>query len=206
MATLKVLDQQGLDYYDQILLGHVKGDKGDTGPVGTIKSVTATIDGEVGTPSAEASISGEPNNQVISFSFHNLKGETGPSGERGEAGPMGKFIGLSVTADNQHLEQPVITGSINGEPGEQTLKMNFSGFVGSQGEKGDTGNSITSIEKTDGTGDPGTKDTYTIHFDNLEDITFEVYNGKDGEGTYDIVTTEAAGLCPPLPENPYVDE
>lgn len=49
-----------------------KGDKGDT--TTAINNVTATVDGNIGTPSVEVTHSGPSDDISINFAFHNLKG------------------------------------------------------------------------------------------------------------------------------------
>ena len=52
--------------------------------------------------------------------------------------------------------------------------------------EGGIGRVITSID-TSGTHQPGTYDTYTLHFNEGEDLVLRVYNGVDGEGTGDMI-------------------
>lgn len=58
----------------KLYIGHVKGDTGD---MGKITNVTATVDANVGVPGVTAAISGEPGEQTITFTFTNLKGAPG---------------------------------------------------------------------------------------------------------------------------------
>lgn len=55
-----------------------------------------------------------------------------------------------------------------------------------RGEVGATGANIASITKTSGNGAPGTIDTYTVTLTDGSTSTFEVYNGKDGQGSGDM--------------------
>ena len=53
---------------------------------------------------------------------------------------------------------------------------------------GPAGSSIQSITCTSGTGAPGTTDTYTVTLTDGSTTTFQVYNGKDGEGAGDMTS------------------
>lgn len=57
-----------------------KGDKGNTGDAAGFGTVTATIDANVGTPSVEVTASGADTAKNFSFVFHNMKGNTGDTG------------------------------------------------------------------------------------------------------------------------------
>lgn len=60
----------------------IKGQQGIKGDTGATPNITAnaTIDATVGTPSVDVSKSGTNENPVLSFAFHNLKGEKGNDG------------------------------------------------------------------------------------------------------------------------------
>lgn len=48
---------------------------------------------------------------------------------------------------------------------------------------------ITNIARTEGTGAPGSTDTYTITLSDGTTQTFQVYNGKDGNWSWDMIST-----------------
>lgn len=69
-----------------------KGDTGAQGPAGAAAGFgtpSATVDGGTGTPSVDISATGPDTAKVFSFAFHNLKGETGPKGDKGDTGAQG---------------------------------------------------------------------------------------------------------------------
>lgn len=68
------------------------------------------------------------------------------------------------------------------------VKLVFGLPNGAQGDKGDPGSSIKSIARTSGNSAPGTYDTYTITLTDETTTTFQVYNGKDGEGAGDMTS------------------
>lgn len=61
--------------------------------------------------------------------------------------------------------------------------------TGAQGPRGLPGSSIQKIERTAGTGASGTVDTYTITLTDGSTARFQVYNGKDGDGAGDMLSS-----------------
>ena len=99
------------------------------------------------------------------ISWTNDQGKENPApknikGPKGDTGESGVYIGTAEPTD------PVKDVWINPEGG--------------------IGRVITSID-TSGTHQPGTYDTYTLHFNEGEDLVLRVYNGVDGEGTGDML-------------------
>nr|DAO45073.1 MAG TPA: hypothetical protein [Caudoviricetes sp.] len=62
---------------DETKIGPIVVKNGSKGSTGTIKSVNATVDENVGTPQVTATLSGDASNADISFAFKNLKGKPG---------------------------------------------------------------------------------------------------------------------------------
>ena len=65
---------------DGTKVGPVTVKNGSKGLTGTIKSVTATIDANVGTPQVIAKVEGDKSDADITFEFKNLKGSKGDGG------------------------------------------------------------------------------------------------------------------------------
>ena len=65
-----------------------QGVKGDTGAAAGFGTPTATIDGNVGTPTVTVTASGENISKVFNFAFKNMKGERGEKGDKGNQGTI----------------------------------------------------------------------------------------------------------------------
>jgi hypothetical protein len=68
-----------------------RGATGATGQPGPTPNITmsATVDANTGTPSVTVTKSGTAENPVYTFTFTNLKGQTGATGATGQTGPAG---------------------------------------------------------------------------------------------------------------------
>lgn len=114
---------------DGTKVGPVTVKNGSKGSTGTIKSVTATIDANVGTPQVMAKVEGDKSNADITFEFKNLKGSKGDGGtiqitdvtiDNGSsetADPSAKVI--SSTTDPQHAKYSLSFHNLVGKRGAQ---------------------------------------------------------------------------------------
>lgn len=120
------------------------------------QTVTAGVDGNVGTPSVDASYS----NGVLTFAFHNLKGETGPQGPQGiqgetgatgatgPQGPQGEqgIQGVQGPVGPAGVDSCIVT--VDNTTGTPTCTASLSGgvltlaFTGLKGAQGNTGSSV----------------------------------------------------------------
>ena len=114
---------------DGTKFGPVTVKNGSKGSTGTIKSVTATVDANVGIPQVTAKAKGDPSNADIIFEFKNLKGNPGT------------ISTVTAAVDNTSVDtgDPECVVELGGTPENRSFNLVFSHLVGTQGVKGDTG-------------------------------------------------------------------
>ena len=156
---------------DGTKVGPVTVKNGSKGSTGTIKSITATVDANVGAPQVTATLSGDTSNADISFAFKNLKGK------QGEISAATATVG-NTSVDEGEPSCQVITG---GTPENRSFEFAFNNIVGKRGLKGDTGYYFT--PKVDTTGDLS-----WINNGGLENPTPVNIRGPKGEGGTVVIT------------------
>lgn len=106
------------------------------------KTVQATIDGNVGTPSVGVSYA----NGVLSFDFHNMKGNPGQNGQDGQDGDPAGFgtIGADITGG---VGTPGVSVESSGPDTAKNLQFHFTNL------KGETGvtSVVATVDNTTGT-------------------------------------------------------
>lgn len=106
------------------------------------QTVQATIDGNVGTPSVGVSYA----NGVLSFDFHNMKGNPGQNGQDGQDGDPAGFgtIGADITGG---VGTPGVTVESSGPDTAKNLAFHFTNL------KGETGvtSVVATVDNTSGT-------------------------------------------------------
>lgn len=114
---------------DGTKFGPVTVKNGSKGSTGTIKSVTATVDANVGIPQVTAKAKGDPSNADITFEFKNLKGNPGT------------ISTVTAVVDDTSVDtgDPECVVELGGTPENRNFNLVFSHLVGTQGIKGDTG-------------------------------------------------------------------
>lgn len=141
-----------------------------------------------------------------------LKGEPGTPGDKGDKGDRGTSI-LKVNsypiANNNngpfHLPKDVIESESGLEPNIGDIiehsyfhytiysiygnTVYFDNKVSIRGQIGDTGVSISEISEVNVTHTPGQFDTYRILMTDDSSFTFSVYNGMNGEGHGDMLSS-----------------
>lgn len=118
---------------DGTKVGPVTVKNGSKGLTGTIKSVTATVDANVGTPQVTAKVEGDSSNADITFEFKNLKGSKGDGGT---------IQITNVTVDNGSSETADPSVEINsGSTDYHNAKysLSFHNLVGKRGPQGPRG-------------------------------------------------------------------
>ncbi len=114
---------------DGTKVGPITVKNGSKGSTGTIKSVSATIDANVGTPQVTATLTGDKSNADIAFEFKNLRGNPGV------------ISAVTATVDNTSVEigDPSCVVTAGGTPENRSFDLAFSHLVGKQGIQGETG-------------------------------------------------------------------
>ena len=114
---------------DGTKFGPVTVKNGSKGSTGTIKSVTATVDANVGIPQVTAKAKGDPSNADITFEFKNLKGNPGT------------ISTVTAVVDDTSVDtgDPECVVELGGTPENRSFNLVFSHLVGTQGVKGDIG-------------------------------------------------------------------
>lgn len=156
---------------DGTKVGPVNVKNGSKGSTGTIKSVTATVDANVGTPQVTAKAEGDPSNTDITFEFKNLKGKPG------EISAATATVG-NTSVDEGEPSCQVIT---SGTPENRSFEFAFNNIVGKRGLKGDTGYYFT--PKVDTTGDLS-----WVNNGGLENPATVNIRGPKGEGGTVVIT------------------
>lgn len=108
-------------------IAKVVGKTGDRGNTGSIKSVTATVDANVGTPTVTASITGDKTNADIKFEFKNLKGQ------KGDNGTSATIESASASVDN-NTGTPSVTVTAGGTSTNRTFAFAFKNLKGTDGK------------------------------------------------------------------------
>lgn len=114
---------------DGTKVGPVTVKNGSKGSTGTIKSVTATVDANVGTPQVTVKAEGDPSNAEIKFEFKNLKGNPGT------------ISTVTATVDNTSVDtgDPGCVVTPGGTPENRSFNLAFSHLVGKRGPQGERG-------------------------------------------------------------------
>lgn len=118
---------------DGTKVGPMTVKNGSKGSTGTIKSVTATVDANVGTPQVIAKVEGDKSNADITFEFKNLKGSKGDGGT---------IQITDVTIDNSSSETAdpsVEVISSTTDPQHAKYSLSFHNLVGKRGVQGPRG-------------------------------------------------------------------
>lgn len=125
---------------DGTKVGPVNVKNGSKGSTGTIKSVTATVDANVGTPQVTAKAEGDPSNADIAFEFKNLKGNSGT------------ISAVTAAVDNTSIDtgDPGCVVELGGTPENRSFNLAFSHLVGKQGIQGPRGYYFTPSVATSG--------------------------------------------------------
>lgn len=119
----------------------------------TITNITATVDGNVGTPEVTVTkTSTDPDPKTFRFDFKNIKGVKGDTGSKGDTGTT-PDISASATVD-ANTGTPAVQVTKGGTTASPSFAFAFTNLKGEKGDtgskgdtgaKGDTGVSISSV-------------------------------------------------------------
>ena len=118
---------------DGTKVGPVTVKNGSKGSTGTIKSVTATVDANMGTPQVTAKVEGDRSNADITFEFKNIKG---PKGDGGTV----EITSVVIDNGSSEIAPPsveVISGTT--DPQHAKYSLSFHNLVGKRGAQGPRG-------------------------------------------------------------------
>lgn len=161
---------------DGAKVGPVTVKNGSKGSTGTIKSVSATIDANVGTPQVTAEATGDASNADIKFEFKNLKGNPGV------------ISAVTATIDSTSVDtgDPACTVTPGGTPENRSFNLSFSHLVGKQGIRGERGYYFT--PEVSATGDLSW--TNNGKLDNPETVNIKGPKGDGGTIQITSVTVD----------------
>lgn len=107
-----------------VVIGNVKGQKGDAG---TISAVTASVANDTGTPSCRVDLGGTPSNRIINLAFRGLKGEKGDTGTVTTGGTTGDFnVTGSLSVGDEMSARRIFAQDIETD-GIDTLDISING-------------------------------------------------------------------------------
>lgn len=118
---------------DGTKVGPMTVKNGSKGSTGTIKSVTATVDANMGTPQVTAKVEGDRSNADITFEFKNIKG---PKGDGGTV----EITSVVIDNGSSEIAPPsveVISGTT--DPQHAKYSLSFHNLVGKRGAQGPRG-------------------------------------------------------------------
>ena len=159
------------------------GEKGNDGAAAGFGTPSATIDGNVGTPSVTVTASGENTAKVFNFDFKNLKAEPGRNGNDGTSAGFGT---PTATVDS-NVGTPSVTVTSSGDNTAKVFNFDFKNLKGEPGRNGNDGTSAgfgtptATVDNNTGTpsvtitaSGPDTAKVFNFDFKNLK--------GEKGDG------------------------
>lgn len=75
---------------------------------------------------------------LLDKKYVGLPGPEGPKGDDGAPGRDANITEVTVTVDNEHSDSPTADAVLGGEPGAQTIQLNFHGLKGADGVDGES--------------------------------------------------------------------